>query len=82
MTERIRDFDWQSTQVGAIGNWTDSLKATVAIMLASPEPVSIVWGADRIQVYNDAYVPIAAERHPGALEDPLGKTGMKHMMLF
>jgi hypothetical protein len=51
-------------------------------MLASPEPVSIVWGADRIQVYNDAYVPIAAERHPGALEDPLGKTGMKHMMLF
>jgi PAS domain S-box-containing protein len=29
--------------------------------------VSIVWGPERVQLYNDAYVPIAAERHPAAL---------------
>ncbi|MBB5712649.1 PAS domain S-box protein [Sphingomonas xinjiangensis] len=36
-------------------------------MLATPEPASILWGADRIQLYNDPYILIAAERHPRAL---------------
>ncbi len=36
-------------------------------MLASPGPVSIMWGPGRIQLYNHAYIPIAGDRHPEAL---------------
>jgi two-component system CheB/CheR fusion protein len=39
-------------------------------MLASPGPVAILWGADRIQLYNDSYIVVAAERHPSILGQP------------
>ena len=59
--------DWSATPLGPIEEWSSSLKTAVNIMLTSSSPVSILWGPERIQLYNDAYVPIAAERHPDAL---------------
>lgn len=67
MAARIRDHDWAATPLGAIDAWPQSLRTTVDIMLALPGPASILWGPDRVQLYNDAYVTIAAERHPAAL---------------
>ena len=67
MAERIRVHDWAATPLGPMEAWPQSLRTAVDIMLASPNPVSIVWGPERVQLYNDAYVPIAAERHPAAL---------------
>ncbi len=67
MAERIRMHDWAGTLLGPMEAWPQSLRTAVDIMLASPGPVSIIWGSDRVQLYNDAYVPIAAERHPAAL---------------
>ena len=40
---------------------------------SSPGPVSILWGPERVQIYNDAYIPIAAERHPDALGQPVAQ---------
>jgi len=63
----IRARDWSATPLGPMRAWPQSLKTTVNIMLASPSPVSILWGPERIQLYNDAYIAIAAGRHPAAL---------------
>jgi PAS domain S-box-containing protein len=70
MAKRIRVHDWAVTPLGPMEAWPQSLRTAVDIMLASPSPVSIVWGPERVQLYNDAYVPIAVERHPGALGRP------------
>ncbi len=66
----MRARDWSASPLGPIEDWPQSLKTAVNIMLASPSPISIIWGHERIQLYNDAYIPIAAERHPEALGQP------------
>jgi PAS domain-containing protein len=43
-------------------------------MLAAPGPVSIMWGPDRVQLYNDAYISVAGDRHPAALGRPVSET--------
>lgn len=67
MARRIRAHDWASTPLGPLAGWPQSLKTVVDLMLASPGPVSVLWGAERIQLYNDAYIAVAEERHPRAL---------------
>jgi PAS domain S-box-containing protein len=34
----------------------------------------VLWGPARVQLYNDAYIPIAGNRHPGALGRPAAET--------
>lgn len=63
----IRARDWSASPLGPLEAWPDALKTALGIMLASPGPVAILWGPERIQLYNDAYIPIAAQRHPEAL---------------
>ena len=67
MAERIRAHDWASTSLGPIEAWPQSLRTVIDLMLTSPGPTSVMWGPERVQLYNDAYVPIAGERHPEAL---------------
>ncbi|WP_342633930.1 sensor histidine kinase [Microvirga calopogonii] len=74
MGERIRQHDWAATPLGPVRTWPQSLKTAVDIMLASPGPVSILWGPDRIQLYNDGYIVVAAERHPAILGQPAAKS--------
>ncbi len=63
----VRSRDWSATSLGPIESWPPTLKTAVNIMFTSPTPVSILWGPERVQLYNDAYIPIAADRHPDAL---------------
>jgi PAS domain S-box-containing protein len=67
MADRIRDHDWASTALGPREGWPQSLETILAIALANQGPAAILWGPDRIQLYNDAYIQIAADRHPSAL---------------
>ena len=70
MAERIRTHDWPASPLGSLDAWPQSLRSAVDLMLASPTPVAILWGVDRVQLYNDAYKAVAAERHPAALGRP------------
>ena len=71
MGKLIRSYDWSPTSVGAIENWSPSLKTAVSIMLSSRFPIFIWWGQDEsINFYNDAYIPILGARHPDALGQP------------
>jgi PAS domain S-box-containing protein len=60
----IRDLDWAATSIGAISTWPPQLRQCCEMMLVSPDPVAIFWGPDLIMLYNEAYVAIAANKHP------------------
>ncbi|MEW7850752.1 ATP-binding protein [Massilia aurea] len=40
------------------------------MLLHSAFPMFVAWGPQHIVLYNDAYIPILGERHPGALGQP------------
>ncbi|NWF62413.1 MAG: PAS domain S-box protein [Fischerella sp.] len=63
----MRCFDWANTYLGSVENWPQSLRTAVSILLNSCSPSVIYWGTEFIKFYNDAYIPILAEKHPHAL---------------
>lgn len=67
MVRCIRRHDWAATALGPIAGWPPHLRTAVDICLASPLPTAILWGEQRLQLYNDAYLAIAQDRHPALL---------------
>jgi PAS domain S-box-containing protein len=66
LAELIAAFDW-SRSLGPLDAWPGSLKTTVGLILHSPVPIVLLWGADGIMLYNDAYSVFAGGRHPRLL---------------
>ena len=62
--------DWSTTPLGPRDAWPRSLRAIVDLILESPIPMIVLWGDELIQVYNDGYAVIAADKHPKALGQP------------
>ncbi|WP_309092726.1 PAS domain-containing protein [Phenylobacterium sp.] len=52
--------------LGPIDGWPDALKSATGLVLSSGFPMFLVWGEARTLIYNEAYVPILADKHPGA----------------
>jgi signal transduction histidine kinase/ActR/RegA family two-component response regulator len=67
MGARIQEFDWSTTPIGSYHCWPQSLRLALQILLSSKFPMQILWGSDYVQFYNDAYIPIAGEKHPAGL---------------
>jgi PAS domain S-box-containing protein len=67
MGDVVRSMDWSRTPLGPIGSWPQTLRTTVSLCLASSFPISLVWGPQHIQVYNDGYWPICGAKHPGSM---------------
>ena len=73
MAARCRAFDWSSTPLGPVEQWSQSLRTMAAAVLASRNPMLLFWGPDLVQIYNDAFRPSLgsstgpAARHPRAL---------------
>src|SRR4028118_990225 len=74
MRALIRGFDWSATPVGAIASWSPSLRTTVTLLLASRYPMTLIWGAELIQFYNDGYMELLGSKHPSALGRPHRET--------
>lgn len=71
MAQRIRAFDWSTTDLGPIDRWSTSLACTVQMMLASPVPMVMLWGRAGYMIYNDSYSAFAGGRHPYLLGTPV-----------
>jgi len=71
MLGATRVFDWGKTSLGAPEHWSQSLRTTLSVMLNSRHAMCLVWGADLIFFYNDAYIPFLGNRHPAALGRPI-----------
>jgi PAS domain S-box-containing protein len=67
MAGLIRHHDWNSTSLGPIEGWSESLLCSANLMLACAFPSLVFWGKDLVQLYNDAFIPLLAERHPSGL---------------
>jgi PAS domain S-box-containing protein len=63
----IRSFPWSQTPLGAVLRWPQSMRTAIEMMVQSPVPMCLLWGADGIMIYNDAYAGIAGNRHPSTL---------------
>jgi len=70
MAERARAHNWSLTPLGPIETWSESLLCSVNLMLACAFPSLIFWGKELVQFYNDAFIPLLAERHPSGLGQP------------
>lgn len=70
MGRMIRAFDWSSTALGNPCGWPQSLRSALSICLHSSFPTAIYWGNDLCLLYNDAWAPIPADRHPHVLGRP------------
>ncbi|MGI4757753.1 MAG: PAS domain S-box protein [Janthinobacterium lividum] len=70
MADRTRSRDWGATSLGPICSWSEALACSVNLMLSCRFPAVIFWGKELIQFYNDAYLPLMAEKHPAALGQP------------
>ncbi|WP_340314070.1 PAS domain-containing protein [Rhizorhabdus argentea] len=58
----MAQIDWRSHPLGPPDGWPDVLRITLRNMLASPESLFLVWGESRSLLFNDAYIPILAQR--------------------
>jgi PAS domain S-box-containing protein len=67
MARLIRAFDWAGTPIGPITSWSETLVATVNLMLHSPFPTILSWGPEMVFLYNDQAIPTLAGKHPHAL---------------
>jgi PAS domain S-box-containing protein len=67
MAERIRTHDWSLTPLGPIEDWSEALFFSANLMLSCAFPSLVFWGKGLVQLYNDAFIPLLAERHPSGL---------------
>ena len=70
MRARMQAHDWSAASLGAPEGWPASIRTLVGILLASLQPMFIVWGPERTFLYNDAFIPIAGRKHPEAFGRP------------
>ena len=66
----IRERDWSATALGPVETWPQSLRSAVSILLPSRAQIVLFWGPELITIYNDAYAPVFAAKHPWALGRP------------
>ena len=67
MAEFIRAHDWSSTPLGPVEDWSEALLLSANLTLSCAFPSLVFWGEELVQLYNDAFIPLLAERHPSGL---------------
>ena len=61
----IRSTDWSATSLGPVETWSASLKTAIGLCVDSKFAMYLWWGPDSINIYNDAYIPLAGkDKHP------------------
>ena len=55
MAEQVTRFDWRYSALGPLPHWQAPLRIAVDMMVLSPFPCAVVWGAEMTVVHNDAY---------------------------
>lgn len=70
MARLIAQADWSQTPLGPPETWCAELRVAVDLLLSSQAPLVVCWGPELLFLYNDAFVPSAATKHPGGLGRP------------
>ncbi len=67
MGAMMRAHDWSASPLGHPRTWPQALRTTVGLMLNSKFPMFVAWGGELGFLYNDSYISILGDKHPGAL---------------
>ena len=51
----IQNFDWASTSLGPIEEWTTAQRMAIGMMLSSKFPMAVISGEELVTLYNDAF---------------------------
>ncbi|KAK5095892.1 hypothetical protein LTR70_003211 [Exophiala xenobiotica] len=62
-----RGFDWSKTSLGPIEEWPADLRGMCNLIMASPHPAAMYWGPDYVAIYNEPYIMLAGNKHPGLM---------------
>jgi signal transduction histidine kinase/CheY-like chemotaxis protein len=60
----IESHDWSTSPLGHPSTWPLELQTVVRLIVDSPIPMFVAWGAELGYLYNDAYLPILDAKHP------------------
>ncbi|KAL1852359.1 hypothetical protein Daus18300_012254 [Diaporthe australafricana] len=55
---------WDVTPLGPIEGWPADLRTMSNMIMGSPHPAAMYWGADYTAIYNEAYLDLAGNKHP------------------
>ncbi|MEE7546256.1 PAS domain-containing protein [Xanthomonas sp. Kuri4-1] len=69
----MRAHDWAATPMGPPETWPQSFRTSLSIMLNSTLLGAVLWGPELRLFYNDVYKRSLADRHPGALGQPVAQ---------
>jgi PAS domain S-box-containing protein len=67
MARRMRGYPWATSPLGDPRDWPASLRTAVRICLTSRFPMIVWWGEQLVMFYNDAYLPLMGNKHPGLM---------------
>lgn len=62
-----KSVDWAKTSLGSMEHWPAALRGMCNLIMASPHPAAMYWGDEYIAVYNEAYIPLAGQKHPALM---------------
>ncbi|QDG53045.1 PAS domain S-box protein [Persicimonas caeni] len=68
-----RQMDWSSTSLGPPTTWPRALRSAARLVLDSSLPMTLGWGPELIQIYNEGYLQILGDKHPDALGRPVAE---------
>lgn len=66
----LRSIDWAATPLGATAQWSQALRMMVGLLLGNRFPLLVLWGPEKLQLYNDACRPILGDKHPRSMGQP------------
>ena len=67
MGAMTRAIDWSLSSVGPVSGWSQPFRSMVGLVLRNRFPLSLWWGPELVQFYNDVFTPILGAKHPAAL---------------
>jgi len=70
----LRETEWTGTSVGPMEHWPEELRSAMRSVLPSRMPMLLWWGADLVQLYNEACIPLLGDKHPVALGRPAAQS--------
>ncbi len=63
----LEAVDWSRTELGDRATWSPALRGAVDLVAQTLFPATLLWGPDYTLVYNEAFIPIVAGKHPASL---------------
>ena len=71
--ETFFSYSWDRTPLGPVAGWSNQLEHSAAMLLASKQPMFLLWGSQRTFIFNAAYEEIWQSPWPDLLGKPMAE---------